>query len=811
MGVFDLEATISLNSTNYKSQLRDAASYTDNTARTLDARTVAIGNVIADLAKKGGEFFVDMAKTGIQYNAQIETYTTALTTALGDEAAAAAAIENIKQDAARTPYSVDGLVKANSYLIAAGESAGDARNTIMALGDAVAATGGGNTELQRMAQNLQQVKNVGKATLMDIKQFQMAGIEVYSLLADYTGKTKEEVQGMTITYDLLAGALQYAAGEGGKFYGAMQRQSETFNGQISTLRDNIQSKLGQAFEGVTNTLSGKVLPKVNEFVSGMNMDKIVAGAGNVAKAIGVIGAALVGQKVAAVVTGWVAAFQAAQVQVSLYSLQVGTAGVAQGALNGQLTIGEVIVAAMTGKISLATAAQSLWNAATAAFPAALIVGALAAIGVGIAKFTSDMADARAAGESFGDSTEEVSARLAELKAQYEAYDTALMTGEGETVSAWRMDELAAEIQGLEARLEALKAQEELAAESGAALAAGASAGVAGFEALTGATDETVTNLANLITKYNEVHEQISKKVKSWFGLFDEAKTSVKANVNDMMKNMQSQIDFNTSYSKNLQYLADNGLSSLGSAFQQMGADGAAYADALVTAIEDAGGATSAGGQEIIASFQGLSAGVESSQAELSSSLTNMTTSIEQAMSDWGVTAAQGVQALNQAGAAGSAAAETVNAYISGIAAGGGRARAAAASVALAAAAGFSAGGGGRGGGGPAHLAVGTDYIPYDNFPALLHKGEMVIPAKISEDLRDFLGAGKQPSSQGTPYTGGNGGGAISEVVGLLRELIVATNRPVVLDSGRLVGGIGSAMNNELGDMDVLGRRGVSLA
>jgi len=74
--VFDLEATISLNSSNYKSQLKDAANYTDNTARTLDARTVAIGNVISDLAKKGGEFFVDMAKTGIQYNAQIETYRT---------------------------------------------------------------------------------------------------------------------------------------------------------------------------------------------------------------------------------------------------------------------------------------------------------------------------------------------------------------------------------------------------------------------------------------------------------------------------------------------------------------------------------------------------------------------------------------------------------------------------------------------------------------------------------------------------------------------------------------------------------------
>jgi hypothetical protein len=34
---------------------------------------------------------------------------------------------------------------------------------------------------------------------------------------------------------------------------------------------------------------------------------------------------------------------------------------------------------------------------------------------------------------------------------------------------------------------------------------------------------------------------------------------------------------------------------------------------------------------------------------------------------------------------------------------------------------------------PAPLATGTNYIPYDNFPALLHKGEAVIPAKYNNN------------------------------------------------------------------------------
>lgn len=54
--------------------------------------------------------------------------------------------------------------------------------------------GGGSDELGRMAQNLQQIKNAGKATAADIKQFAYAGIDVYGILADYTGKSTAEVQ-----------------------------------------------------------------------------------------------------------------------------------------------------------------------------------------------------------------------------------------------------------------------------------------------------------------------------------------------------------------------------------------------------------------------------------------------------------------------------------------------------------------------------------------------------------------------------------------------------------------------------------------
>lgn len=201
-------------------------------------------NLFSTVSGKIIEAGKQVVSTGVQYNAQLEQYQTALTNMLGSEAEAVALLDEIKQDAAKTPFDTAGLVKANELLISTGIDAESSRRTILALGDAVSATGGGNEELSRMAQNLQQIQNAGKATSADIKQFAYAGIDVYGILADYTGKTAEEVQKMTVTYDLLSNALISAADEGGRYFNSMNTQSETLNGQWSTLKDNATQLAG---------------------------------------------------------------------------------------------------------------------------------------------------------------------------------------------------------------------------------------------------------------------------------------------------------------------------------------------------------------------------------------------------------------------------------------------------------------------------------------------------------------------------------------------------------------------------------------
>ncbi len=229
--------------------------------------SITKGMTLSNVILKAGSVAFDAAKnfvqSGIEYNAQIEKYTTGFTNMLGSAEAANEAMKAIQEDAARTPFDVASLTEANQLLISAGENAGYSRKLIMALGDAVSATGGGNVELSRMAGNLQQIANVGKATAVDIKQFAYAGINIYQVLADYTGKSVQDVQNMTVSYDLLSEALIAASEEGGRYYNAMDAQSQTMNGRVSTLKDNVSQLAGLMTGDLSNGI-GMVISNLND-------------------------------------------------------------------------------------------------------------------------------------------------------------------------------------------------------------------------------------------------------------------------------------------------------------------------------------------------------------------------------------------------------------------------------------------------------------------------------------------------------------------------------------------------------------------
>lgn len=112
------------------------------------------------------------------------------------------------------------------------------------------------------------------------------------------------------------------------------------------------------------------------------------------------GAALLGFKAGVAIQGVIVAFQTASLQIGLYTAGMTKAiienglyatsnislAVAQGLVNGQLTIMQGLVALLTGKINLADLATALWtkttgalNAMWAANPIGLVVAAIAAL------------------------------------------------------------------------------------------------------------------------------------------------------------------------------------------------------------------------------------------------------------------------------------------------------------------------------------------------------------------------------------------------------------------------------------------------
>ena len=235
-------------------------------------------DIVVEVAKKIWE----VGKGAVKYNMTMEGYQKTIEAFFktsgqtAEEAAKNTAdlIANQKELSMATGIATDNLIDANKMLIASGVSGDDAQKAISALSKAIVATGGGNEELSRMASNLQQISNTGKASSQDMKQFAMAGVDLYGLMADSTGKTVDELKDMDITFDMIVEALGQATAEGGKFFEASQVGASTLQGQMSLLESSINEGLGTAFEPVNEALRDKLIPAATELINDIDWNAI---------------------------------------------------------------------------------------------------------------------------------------------------------------------------------------------------------------------------------------------------------------------------------------------------------------------------------------------------------------------------------------------------------------------------------------------------------------------------------------------------------------------------------------------------------
>lgn len=226
-----------------------------------------IGTAFVGLTAAAGAGVAAVAKMGIEYNAQMQTYQTAFTTMLGDAKKAQALTDSLKTLAAKTPLAMADLADASQILLAFGSSAEELPDQLKRLGDVAQ---GNAQKLGTMATAFGRIQSNGYASLEEINMMIDQGFNPLQIIADKTGESMAEVRKRVsagkVSFEELSEALQTATNEGGQFYNAMENQSKTFEGQMSTLKDNVSALAGSLTENLFANLAANALPQVNTWV-----------------------------------------------------------------------------------------------------------------------------------------------------------------------------------------------------------------------------------------------------------------------------------------------------------------------------------------------------------------------------------------------------------------------------------------------------------------------------------------------------------------------------------------------------------------
>ena len=228
--------------------------------------TVAAGQLIADFAKKAASSLQSVVKSGLDYNAQMESYLTNFKVMLGDEQLAAEKLEEIRRMAASTPFSLSDLTEGTQTLLQFGIAADDTTGVLQRLGDISL---GNADKLQTLVRAYGKMSSAQKVTLENVNMMIDAGFNPLNQICDATGESMsalyKRISDGKVSFNELEAAVAAATSEGGQFYNGMLEASQTFNGRLSTLTDNTKALLGALSDSFYSSLSD-LLPVANDVV-----------------------------------------------------------------------------------------------------------------------------------------------------------------------------------------------------------------------------------------------------------------------------------------------------------------------------------------------------------------------------------------------------------------------------------------------------------------------------------------------------------------------------------------------------------------
>lgn len=265
----DLKVKVKLDNSEFKNGINGIQK--DCSSLTSTVKKVGAAIAGAFVVKKVVEFGTAIAKVGVEYNALQEQSKVTWTTLLGSQEEAISQLERIEKFAASTPFSKMGVDQMAKYLHNAGYEGDAVFDTLTKIGDMGSAFGVQEDSLVELTRQFSQVQQAGYAYTEDLNILADRGIPIYQAIADQVGITVAEVKKMASDGKLTAEIYNKAIDSMAKTTeGAMDAQSKTFNGMISTLQDNLTSLAGLLTEKLFNALSGVlsvVLPLVESFTS----------------------------------------------------------------------------------------------------------------------------------------------------------------------------------------------------------------------------------------------------------------------------------------------------------------------------------------------------------------------------------------------------------------------------------------------------------------------------------------------------------------------------------------------------------------
>lgn len=327
--------------------------------------TVAAGQMIADFAKKAASELSNVVKSGVEYNATMQSYLTNFKVMLGSEEQAAAKLAEIRKMAASTPFSLDDLTNGTQTLLQFGIAADDTTGVLQQLGDISL---GNADKLQTLVRAYGKMSSAQKVTLENVNMMIDAGFNPLNQICTATGESMADlykrISDGKVSFAELESAVASATSQGGQFYNGMLEASQTFSGRMSTLKDNVSALTGELTSGLFEAL-GELVVKVNEAAVSFlddeeKMSQLKDTLGTLASVVTAAGAAFVTYK------GYLALTTAATIAHTTYTAAMTAAH----------------KAAATGATGLKLALAAL-NAVINANPVGLLVSALAALAAGL--------------------------------------------------------------------------------------------------------------------------------------------------------------------------------------------------------------------------------------------------------------------------------------------------------------------------------------------------------------------------------------------------------------------------------------------